>query len=214
MKTSRTLRICSLVAAVLLPVAVFAQSTVSSAATQSAGTQKPATTDGAAAVVPGDYVIGVEDVLGIVFWREQDKALSTDAVVRPDGMISVPMLNDIPAAGLTPEALAKAVEQAAAKFIRDSAATVIVRAINSRKVHVIGEVSKPGPVALGGQMTILQLISEVGGFTEIAKKSDVTIVRTVKGKEQRFKFNYKEVVAGKKIEQNILLRPGDVVLVR
>lgn len=209
MKTPRTLRLCSLLAAVLLPVAAIAQSTSSAGAST---TSKPAAPR--AAVVPGDYVIGVEDVLGIVFWREQDKALSTDVVVRPDGMISVPMLNDIPAAGMTPEALAKAVEQAAAKYIRDSAATVIVRSINSRKVYVIGEVSKPGPVALGGQMTVLQVIGEVGGFTEVAKKNDVTIVRNVNGKEQRFKFNYKEVVDGKKIEQNILLRPGDLVLVR
>jgi polysaccharide biosynthesis/export protein len=165
-------------------------------------------------VVPGDYVIGAEDVLGIVFWREQDKALTTDVVVRPDGMISVPMLNDIPAAGLTPEALAKVVEQAASKYIRDSAATVIVRAINSRKVYVIGEVNKPGPVALGGQMNVLQVIAEAGGFLETAKKNDVIIVRQVKGTEQRFKFNYKEVVNGKKLEQNIRLLPGDTVLVR
>jgi polysaccharide biosynthesis/export protein len=167
-----------------------------------------------AAVVPGDYVIGVEDVLGVVFWREQDKALSTDVVVRPDGMISVPMLNDIPAAGLTPEELAKVVEQAASKFIRDSAATVIVRSINSRKVYVIGEVAKPGPVALGGQMNVLQVIAEAGGFLETAKRNDVTVVRMLKGKEQRFKFNYKEVVNGKRPEQNIRLLPGDTILVR
>jgi polysaccharide export outer membrane protein len=209
MKTPRILHIWLLTAAVLLPVAASAQS----APPPSSTTATPAAA-GRAAVVPGDYVIGVEDVLGIVFWREQDKALSTDVVVRPDGMISVPMLNDIPAAGMTPEALAKVVEQAAAKYIRDSAATVIVRSINSRKVHVIGEVAKPGPVALGGQMTVLQLISEVGGFTEVAKKNDVTIVRTRAGVEQRFKFNYKEVIAGKKIEQNIQLRPGDLVIVR
>jgi polysaccharide biosynthesis/export protein len=208
MKTPRTRQIALFLAAFLLPAVAPAQTPSPSSAAPA-----PAATD-RAAVVPGDYIIGVEDVLGIVFWREQDKALSTDVVVRPDGMISVPMLNDIPAAGMTPEALAKVVEQAAAKYIRDSAATVIVRAINSRKVHVIGEVSKPGPVALGGQMTVLQLISEVGGFTEVAKKNDVAIVRNVKGKEQRFKFNYKEVIAGKKIEQNILLRPGDLVIVR
>jgi polysaccharide biosynthesis/export protein len=193
-------------AAVVLPISAIAQSTASPAGSPAAAART--------AVVPGDYVIGVEDVLGVVFWREQDKALSTDVVVRPDGMITVPMLNDIPAAGLTPEALAKVVEQAAAKYIRDSAATVIVRTINSRKVHVIGEVSRPGPVPLGGPMTVLQAISEVGGFTDIAKKNDVTIVRTQNGKEQRFKFNYKDVLNGKKIEQNILLRPGDLILVR
>jgi polysaccharide export outer membrane protein len=164
--------------------------------------------------IPGDYVIGVEDLLGVVFWREQDKALSTDVVVRPDGKISVPMLNDIHAAGLTPEQLAGAVQEAASKFIRDAAATVIVREIRSRKVFVIGEVSRPGTVQLGSEMNVLQVIAEAGGFLEHAKKGDVVIVRTENGREQRFKFNYKEVVNGKKPEQNIRMVPGDTVLVR
>ena len=164
--------------------------------------------------LPSDYVIGVEDRLGVVFWREQDKALTTDVVVRPDGKISVPMLNDIPAAGLTPEQLAAAVQQAAAKYIRDAAATVIVREIHSRKVFVIGEVSKPGAVDLGGEMNVLQVLAAAGGFLEHAKKSDVVIVRKVNDREQRFKFNYKDVVRGKNVEQNIRLLPGDTVLVR
>jgi polysaccharide export outer membrane protein len=164
--------------------------------------------------VPGDYVIGVEDVLGVVFWREQDKSLTTDVVVRPDGKISVPMLNDIKAAGLTPEQLAASVREAASKFIRDAAATVVVREIHSRKIFVIGEVSKPGAVQIGSEMTVLQAIAEAGGFLEHAKKSNVAIVRNEGGHEQRFKFNYKEVVAGKRPEQNIKLLPGDTVLVR
>jgi polysaccharide export outer membrane protein len=164
--------------------------------------------------LPSDYVIGVEDRLGVVFWREQDKGLTTDVVVRPDGKISVPMLNDISAAGLTPEQLAIAVQEAAARYIRDAAATVIVREIHSRKVFVIGEVSKPGTVQLGSEMNVLQVIAEAGGFLEHANKSDIAIVRTENGQERRFKFNYKEVVKGKKPEQNIRLRPGDTVLVR
>jgi len=167
-----------------------------------------------AASIPVDYIIGVEDLLGIVFWREQDKALSTDVVVRPDGKISVPMLNDIPAAGLTPEQLAETVEQAASKFIRDAAATVIVREIRSRKVFVIGEVTNPGTVQLGSEMNVLQVIAEAGGFLEHAKKGDVVIVRTQNGSERRFKFNYNDVVKGKKPERNIRLLRGDTVLVR
>jgi len=166
------------------------------------------------ASLPSDYVIGVEDKLGVVFWREQDKSLTTDVVVRPDGKISVPMLNDISAVGLTPEQLAAAVQQAASKYIRDAAATVIVREIHSRKVFVIGEVSKPGAVDLGGDMNVMQALAAAGGFLEHAKKGDVTVVRKVSDREQRFKFNYKEVVQGKKIEQNIRLLPGDTVLVR
>jgi len=166
------------------------------------------------ASLPSDYVIGVEDKLGVVFWREQDKSLTTDVVVRPDGKISVPMLNDIPAVGLTPEQLAAAVQQAASKYIRDAAATVIVREIHSRKIFVIGEVSSPGAVDLGGGMNVLQALAAAGGFLETAKKGDVTVVRKVNDREQRFKFNYKEVVQGKKIEQNIRLLPGDTILVR
>jgi polysaccharide export outer membrane protein len=164
--------------------------------------------------LPSNYVIGVEDFLGVVFWREQDKALSTDVVVRPDGNISVPMLNDIPAAGLTPEQLAASIQQAASKFIRDAAATVIVREIRSRKVFVVGEVTKPGTFQLGNEMNVLQAIAEAGGFLEHANKSDVVIVRNDNGTERRFKFNYKDVVRGKKPEQNIRLLPGDTVLVR
>jgi len=184
--------------------------------------QVPGSTNGASPVasaprsvpLPSDYVIGVEDRLGVVFWREQDKALTTDVVVRPDGKISVPMLNDISAVGLTPEQLAAAVQQAASKYIRDAAATVIVREIHSRKIFVIGEVSSPGAVDLGGGMNVLQALAAAGGFLETAKKGDVTVVRKVNDREQRFKFNYKEVVQGKKIEQNIRLLPGDTILVR
>jgi polysaccharide export outer membrane protein len=166
----------------------------------------------ATAPVPSDYVIGVEDVLTIVFWRE--KELSAEVVVRPDGKISLPMLNDVPAVGLTPEALAATVAKAATKYVKDPAATVIVREIRSRKVYVIGEVSRPGPVALGADMNVLQLLGEVGGFVEGAKKSDVVIVRMVGGTERRFRFNYNEVVKGKNLQQNIKLFPGDTIIVR
>ena len=166
------------------------------------------------ASLPSDYVIGVEDLLGVVFWREQDRNLTTDVVVRPDGKISVPMLNDIQAAGLTPEQLASAVQQAASKYIRDASATVIVREIRSRKVFVIGEVAKPGTLQLGNQMRVLQALAEAGGLLEHAKKGNIVVVRSVNGREERFKFNYKDVVGGKRTEQNILLRPGDTVIVR
>jgi len=166
------------------------------------------------ASLPYDYVIGVEDKLGVVFWREQDKALTTDVVVRPDGKISVPMLNDIKAAGLTPEQLAASVQQAASKYIRDAAVTVVVRQIHSRKIFVIGEVAKPGTIEIGSELNVLQAIAEAGGFLEHAKKANVVIVRNEGGREQRFKFNYKDVVQGKNLAQNIKLLPGDTVLVR
>jgi polysaccharide export outer membrane protein len=184
------------------------------AAQQGPGTGPAIPSDKVGVALPTDYVIGVEDRLGVVFWREQDKALTSDVVVRPDGKISVPMLNDISAAGLTPEQLAVVVQQAASKFIRDAAATVVVREIRSRKVFVVGEVSKPGAVQLGSDMNVLQVIAEAGGLLEHANKSDIVVVRQERGREQRFKFNYKDVVRGRRPEQNIRLRPGDTILVR
>ena len=162
--------------------------------------------------LPAGYVIGAEDLLSVVFWR--DKELSADVVVRPDGKISVPLLNDIQAAGFTPEQLADVLVKAATKYIADPTATVIVKEIRSRKVYVLGEVGKPGTVPLIGEMNVLQLIATVGGLLEYADKENITIVRMENGKERRFKFNYKEVVKGKKTEQNIMLKPGDTVVVK
>jgi polysaccharide biosynthesis/export protein len=140
--------------------------------------------------------------------------LSAEVVVRPDGKISLPMLNDVPAAGMTPEQLAAAVEKAAAKFVRDPGATVIVKEIHSRIVYVIGEVAKPGTFALASEMNVLQVIAQAGGFLEHADKGDVVIVRTENGKERRYKFNSNDVVRGKNIQQNLRLLPGDTILVR
>lgn len=164
------------------------------------------------ASLPTDYVIGVEDVLSVVFWREKD--MSGDVVVRPDGKISLPMLNDVTAAGLTPEALAAEVAKAGSKLVRDAGATVIVKEIRSRKVYIIGEVARPGTFQLASQMTVLQAIGEAGGFIEGADKGGVIIVRNQGGKEQRFKFNYNDVIKGKNTAQNIQLVPGDTIIVQ
>ena len=163
--------------------------------------------------LPSDYVIGVEDVLSVVFWRDKD--LSAEVVVRPDGKISLPMLNDVMAAGLTPEALADVVAKAATKFVRDPGATVIVKEIRSRKVYVIGEVVQArARSSSASEMNVLQAIGEAGGFLEGANKGDVVIVRNEGGKERRFKFNYNDVVKGKNPAQNIRLLPGDTIIVR
>jgi polysaccharide export outer membrane protein len=163
-------------------------------------------------VVPKGYVIGAEDVLSIVVWRE--KEISSDVIVRPDGMISLPLLRDVQAAGYTPEQLAEIIEKAALKFVTDSDTTVIVKQINSRKVFVLGEVAKPGVFPLTTEMNVLQLISAVGGLNEYADKGNITIIRNENGTERRHKFNYNEVISGKKLQQNIMLQPNDTVLVR
>ena len=166
----------------------------------------------AAPALPSDYIIGIEDVLSVIFWREKD--MSAEVVVRPDGKISLPMLNDVQAAGLTPEQLADVVAKAGSKFVRDSGATVMVKEIRSRKIYIIGEVNRPGTLQLGNEMTVLQALGEAGGFVEGADKGDVIIVRKEGDGERRFKFNYNDVVKGKNPAQNIRLMPGDTIIVR
>jgi len=181
---------------------------------QTSAQPKPATVERPAALtdLPKDYVIGVDDLLGIIFWRE--KEMSAEVLVRPDGKISLPLIGDLPAAGMTPEQLADAVEKAGTKYVKDAGATVMVREIRSRKVYVIGEVTKPGTFSLGSEMRVMQIIAEAGGFLEHSNKGNVVIVRNENGQEHRYKFNYNEVVRGRNVQQNILLLPGDTILVR
>lgn len=160
---------------------------------------------------PPDYVIGPDDVLAIVFWRE--KEMSSDVFVRPDGKISLPLLNDIQASGLTPDQLRISVTEAAGKFVEEPAVTVVVKSINSRKVFITGQVAKPGPYALGGPTTVLQLIATAGGVAEYAKSDKIVVMRTENGKTVSYKFNYKDVTEGKKLQQNIDLKPGDTIVV-
>ena len=172
----------------------------------------PITAPGAPAVpVPTEYVIGPEDVLTIVFWGEKD--LSVEVVVRPDGKITLPLIKDVMVSGLTPEQVTEVLTKAATKFVSQPNATVIVKSINSRKVFVLGQVGKPGPFPLVGDMTVLQLIAQAGDVLEYAKAKNIVVVRKEGGREQRFKFNYPDVLKGKHIEQNILLKPGDTVIV-
>jgi polysaccharide export outer membrane protein len=168
-------------------------------------------TPAAQAALPTDYVIGSEDVLGIVFWREME--MSGDVTVRPDGKVSLPLIGDIAAAGLRPEALRDEIEKAASKFITDPNVTVIVRTINSRKVFITGEVMMPGAYPLTGPRTVMQLIALAGGLTEFADQGAITVMRTENGQSRSFRFNYKDVARGRSLQQNIPLIPGDTVVV-
>jgi polysaccharide export outer membrane protein len=196
-------------AAVLLAVAMVAPA----AARQQNAAPKPApgTVAADAAKLPAGYVIGPEDVLDIVFWR--DKEMSAEVVVRPDGKISLPLLNDVQAAGYTPAQLKAALEKAATKFVAEPNATVLVKTINSRKVYITGNVAKPGTYPLADDMTVLQLIAVGGGLLEYADSEDIVVMRRENGKDRQFKFNYKEVVRQKNVAQNIVLKPGDTVVV-
>jgi polysaccharide export outer membrane protein len=175
---------------------------------------KPAGTAAAAPTsitVPADYVIGPDDILSIDFWRDKD--MSTDVVVRPDGQITLPLVSDVQAGGLTPEQLRDSIRQSALKFLEDPSVTVTVKQINSRKVFVMGQVGKPGAYPLSNPTTVLQLLSMAGGVAEFAEANKIMIMRTENGKQVALKFNYKDVAKGKNLQQNILLKPGDTVVV-
>ena len=165
----------------------------------------------AAAVIPPGYVIGASDLLSIVFWRDKD--MSADVTVRPDGKISLPLINEINAAGNTPEELRARIEVAASKFVSDPDVTVVVREIRSRNVFITGSVAKPGSYPLNGEMTVLQLIAVSGGLLEFADKKNIQIIRPENGRTQYFKFNYKDVVGQRRATDNIVLKPGDTVAV-
>ena len=162
-------------------------------------------------VLPAGYVIGPDDVLAIVFWKDKD--MSADARVRPDGRIALPLINEVHAAGLTPEELQKRITEESKKYVEDASITIVVREINSRKVFITGLVNKPGVYPLTSSTTVIQLISLAGGLQEYANSKSIMIMRNDGGKQVSLKFNYKEVAAGKKLTQNIELKPGDTVVV-
>jgi len=166
------------------------------------GTPDPAT--------PPDYVIGADDVLKISVWKEPD--LSETLPVRPDGKISMPLLNDIPAAGLSPLQLKDSISEKLKKYIADPRVTVVVTAMNSRRIFVTGEVVHSGPIVLLPHMTVLQALSQAG-FSQFANPKATYLLRTENGKQVKLPFNYKEVVKGNHPEQNIEMKPGDTLVV-
>jgi polysaccharide export outer membrane protein len=156
------------------------------------------------------YKIGPQDILKIDVWREEQ--LTRTVPVRPDGKITLPLLNDVQAAGLTPMDLADAIRNGLKTYINNPQVTVSVTEINSRRVYVSGEVTKPGAYALLPHMTVLQALSSCGGFTQFARVKNIYVLRTVDGKQVKLPFNYKEAVSGKNSGQNIELLPGDVIV--
>jgi polysaccharide biosynthesis/export protein len=160
--------------------------------------------------LPSDYVIGADDQLRISVWNEPN--LSEMVPVRPDGKISMPLLNDIPAAGLTPLQLKDSITEKLKKYISDPRVTVVVAAMNSRRIFVTGEVTRSGPMPLLPHMTVLQALAQAG-FTQFANLKAIYLLRTENGMQRKISFNYKEVVKGNHPEQNIPLKPGDTVVV-
>ena len=162
------------------------------------------------AVEPGTYVIGAEDVLDVSVWKEP--TVSRAVPVRPDGKISLPLVNDIQAEGLTPMQLAASVTEKLKKFLNDPQVTVTVTAINSQKVFVVGEVSRPGPMPLLPRMTALQALSTAGGPTQFADQKRAYLLRHEGGKETTYPLNYKSLLRGDR-RGNIVLKAGDTIVV-
>ncbi len=156
------------------------------------------------------YLIGPEDVLRIAVWKEPE--LTVTLPVRGDGKISLPLLNDVPAAGQTPMQLASLVTERLKKYLDDPRVTVVVAQMNSQKFFVTGEVQHTGALPLTPNMTVLQALA-TSGLTQFASTKKIYVLRTTNGVEQRFPVNYKQLVKGKDMSQNVRLRPGDTVVV-
>jgi polysaccharide export outer membrane protein len=162
----------------------------------------------AAPIDPRTYVIGAEDILMIVVWRERD--FTGQVAVRPDGKVTMPLLGDLQAEGLTPERLAAQLREALSEYINRPEVTVSVYQVNSKKYYISGEVNRPGQFPLVVPVKVFDALANAGGFREFANKKDIVIVRGT----QRLKFNWEDYLKGKKLEQNIFLENGDTIIVK
>src|SRR6266567_3382491 len=165
----------------------------------------------AADVAPQGYIVGESDVLRVNVWKEPE--VSQTVVVRTDGSISLPLINEVKVAGMTPMQIQTLVAEKLKSFMNSPQVTVTVTEIHSKKAFITGEVARPGGYSLNTETTVLQLIAQAGGFTVFTKHEGIVVLRVEDGKAVRLHFKYKEVVHGKNTEQNIALHPGDTVVV-
>jgi len=206
----RRMQFCVAFAALFAVFPVSAQpapqsnATIPAAPVAQAPAKTPATQD-------PNYIIGAQDVLDISVWKEPE--LTRSVPVRPDGKISIPLLNDVQAAGLTPTQLAMRITSDLKKFVTNPQVTIIVTQINSQRIYILGEVSRAGAYPLLPQMTMLQALSSAGGFTQFANLKKIYMFRMENGKQVKYPFNYKDVVNGKRPDENVVLRAGDTIVV-
>jgi polysaccharide export outer membrane protein len=179
-----------------------------------AAPEKPATAapekDAGVAVAGPDYVIGPEDGLSINVWKEAD--LTATLPVRPDGKISLPLLGDVQAAGLTPRELGESITEKLRKFVADPRVTVVVTAINSKRIYMVGEVTHSGGMTMLPRMTVLQALSSAG-LSQFANTKRIYVLRSQNGKQEKLPVNYRKLVKGEAMEQNYMLQPGDTIVV-
>jgi polysaccharide export outer membrane protein len=205
----KVMRLASLVLLGFAATGVWAQDEVNANAAKPDKANVPQSRS-VAPEIPADYVIGADDTLHVSVWKEADMTVTLP--VRPDGKISMPLLDDVQAAGLTPMQLAASIKEKLKKYIADPRVTVVVTAMNSQRIYVLGEVTHTGSMALLPHMTVLQALSSAG-FTQFANLKGIYLLRTENGQQTKIRFNYKDVVKGKDTEQNIQLKPGDTIVV-
>jgi polysaccharide export outer membrane protein len=157
------------------------------------------------------YLIGPNDILSIYVWKEPE--LTREVIVMPDGRVTIPLAGEIVALGRTVTQLKKTISEKLEKYVTAPEVTVMVKESRSQVIYTIGKVAKPGSYPLTSSMTILQALSAAGGFKEWADQKNIIIVRRQAGKEIQIPFNFNEFTSGKNLEKNILLQPGDTIVV-
>jgi polysaccharide export outer membrane protein len=211
-ESAMTTKTCKL-AVLMMMSAVLANSVCAQNALVSATVQGSATAADKAPDKPHDnsFVIGNDDVLAINVWKEPD--ISRSIPVRSDGKISLPLVGEVQAAGLTPLKLEKDIADKLKNYISEPEVTVMVQQINSQKFNILGQVARPGSYVLANSPTVLDAIALAGGFRDFAKQKSIYILRQGASGESHLRFNYKDVSQGKNMAQNIKLQPGDTIIV-
>lgn len=209
----KTLAVLGLLAVLAMPVAAQDSASKAKDATTVASAMNPKVAAPApvSATDDPDYAIGPGDMLNISVWKEVE--LSGTVPVRPDGKVSLPLLNDVPAAGTTPSKLASTITERLREYLTDPRVTVIVTATNSRRIYLIGEVVRPGAIPMLPSMTVLQALSTCGGFSPFANIKKMYVLRNENGKQIKLPVNYKAAISGQAPDQNVALKAGDTIVV-
>ena len=160
---------------------------------------------------PGEFFLGPQDILEISVWKNE--ALTRQVVVRPDGKISFPLINDVQAAGRTVEELREVIREKIERYVPDAPVTVMVVELGSPVIYVVGKVAKPGLYLAGKPIRVMQALAMAGGTTRFADKGDILVLREEAGEQTVFKFDYEAVAQGENLSQNIVLKPNDTVVV-
>ena len=194
----------------IITIGTLSLSAQSAASGKSKTSASPSQVSSIAQVDP-TYTIGAEDVINVAVWKEPD--FSSTVPVRPDGKISIALIGDVQAAGKTPTQLADDITVLLKKYVSEPRVTVMVSTMNSRRAFLLGEVNRPGPIVMTPDMTVLQALAAAGGPTAYANSKKAYVLRTENGRQVKIPFNYKEAIKGDSPEQNVILKPGDTIVV-